>query len=79
MAVGLATGSAHGGTLSGVEHPELNARAVGNLTHCAPKRINLSDQLPLAQASDRWIAAHLPHTVRIKSHQGRPQTEASHR
>ena len=59
LAIGLGAGAAHRRALRFVEHPELNPGAVDRAGHHAVQRVDLADQMPLAQAADRRVAAHL--------------------
>ena len=54
----LSTRPAHGRTLAAVEHAELNAAEIGDPAHVAVERIDLADQMTLAQAADRRVARH---------------------
>ena len=61
LAVGLRTRTAHGRPLAAVEHAELNAgRASATASHQAVERIDLADQMTLAEAADRRVARHRP-------------------
>ncbi len=44
---------AHGRTLARVQGAELDARAIGGARHRAAQRVDLADQVPLADAADR--------------------------
>ena len=59
LAVGLGAGSAHGWALAAVEHAELDAGLIGDAAHQAVQRVDLADQVALAQTADGRIAAHL--------------------
>ncbi len=56
--VGLRTGGAHRRTLGRIQRTKLDARLVGGQRHRAAQRIDLLDQMPLADAADRRIARH---------------------
>ena len=71
VSVGLRAQRANGGTLSCVEHPELNARGVDHLRHLTAERIDLADEMTLRNSADRRIAGHLADTLQIaRDHQG---------
>ena len=59
LAVGLGAGGAHRRPLAGIQGAELDAGLVGGERHGAAQRVDLLDQVPLADAADRGIAAHL--------------------
>ena len=59
LAVGLGTRSAHGGALGKIEGAELDTAPVDGPAHDAIQRIDLADQMALAQSADRRIARHL--------------------
>ena len=58
--IGLGTRRAHGRTLARVQRPELDAGAIDGLGHRAAERVDLLDEVALADAADRGVAAHLP-------------------
>ena len=58
-AVRLGAGGAHGRALAGVEHPELDARVIRGQTHGAAQRVDLLDQVALADTADGGVAGHL--------------------
>ena len=64
-AVGLGAERVDGRTLAPVEHPVLDAAAVGSLGHFAAQGVQLPDQLPFAGAADGRIAGHVAHRVQI--------------
>ena len=70
-AVGLRAGRPHGGPLARVECPELDSRLVRGNRHRAAQRIDLLDQVPLADAADRGIARHLAERFDIVRQQQR--------
>ena len=59
-AVGLRARRAHRRTFAGIEGAELNASAIRSLRHRTAERVDLLDQMTLADAADRRVAAHLP-------------------
>ena len=59
-AIGLRARRAHRRTLARIEGTELDAGAIGRLRHRAAERVDLLDQVTLADAADRRVAAHLP-------------------
>ena len=50
----------HRRSLGAVENPKVDSRLVGRGRHGAAERVDLLDQVTLADAADRRIAAHLP-------------------
>ena len=58
-AVGLGARGAHRRALARVEGAELDPRLVGGDRHGAAQRIDLPDQVALADAADRGVAGHL--------------------
>ena len=58
-AVGLRARGAHGRALAAIQHPELDAGAVGDACHGAVEGIDLAHQVALADAADRGVARHL--------------------
>jgi len=69
--VGLCPGAVHGRAFAAVQQAELDARGVDGLPHRSAQRIDLADDMALGHASDRRIATHLRHGVRIRRQQGR--------
>jgi hypothetical protein len=59
----------HCRALAAVEHSELNAGGVDRPAHRAAERIDLANNLALADAADRRIAAHLPDGVAVRREQ----------
>ena len=59
LAVGLGARSAHRRALGEVEGAELDTAPVDGPAHDAVQRIDLADQMALAQSADRRIARHL--------------------
>ena len=64
-AVGLCAQRVHGGAFSAVEHPVLDAAAVGGLRHFSAQRVQLAHQMPLARAADGGVAGHVAHGVEV--------------
>ena len=58
LAVGLRARAAHRRALAAVEHAELDAALVGDPAHQAVERVDLADQMALAEPADRRIAGH---------------------
>src|ERR1700757_1969799 len=57
-AVRLRARPAYRGPLATVEHAELDAGEIGDPPHKAVERVDLTDEMALAQAPDRRIARH---------------------
>src|SRR5580765_869748 len=69
--IGLRPRCAHGGTLLGIEHAELDTSLVNRSAHFTTKSINLLDEMTLTYAAYRRIARHLTDMIEIQSqHQG---------
>ena len=77
--IGLRASGAHRRPLAGVEQPKLYARLVGGERHRAAQRVDLPDQVPLADATDRRIAGHLPQRLDTVGKQQRPASHAGRR
>ena len=70
----------HGGTLAAVEDAELDARLVGGKRHRTTERIDLLDEVTLADSADRRVAAHRAQRLDVvrqqqgsRAHAGRGQ------
>ena len=64
-AIGLRTRGTHGRPFAGVEDTELDTRLVCRDGHGTAQRIDFLDQVPLADATDRRVATHLPQRLDI--------------
>ena len=49
----------HGRALGSIEQPELDAGCVGDPAHQAVERVDLADQMALAEPADGRVARHL--------------------
>ena len=78
-AIGLRASGAHGGTLARIQGAQLNGGLIRGERHRAPQRVYLLDQMPLADATDRRIAAHLPQRLYIVCDQKGAGTHARRR
>ena len=58
LAVGLGARAAHRRALAAVENAELDAAGIGDSAHQAVERVDLPDQMALAEPADRRIAGH---------------------
>ena len=58
LAIGLGARTAHRRSFAAIEHAKLNAAGIGDPAHQAVQRIDLADQMALAEAADRRIAGH---------------------
>ena len=74
-AVGLRARSADGRALAPVKHAELDAGPVGHAAHQAIERVDLADQVALAEPADRRIAGHLADGREAVREQNRIGTE----
>ena len=68
-----------GRALRAVQHPELDAGHVGQAAHDAVQRVDLPDQVALAQAADGRVAAHLADGLELVGEQERARAEARRR
>ena len=59
LAVGLGPGTLHRGPLAPVQDPELDAGGIGHPPHQAVERVDLADEVALAEAANGRIAGHL--------------------
>jgi hypothetical protein len=76
LAVGLGAGSANGRALAAIEDAELDARLVGDPAHETIERIDLADEVTLAEPTDGRIAAHLTDGRALVGDQCRGDAEA---
>ena len=61
--------------LAAVEHPVLDARAVGRAAHLAAQRVELADKVALARAADGWVAGHVADRVEVDGKDRRLQPQ----
>ena len=73
--VGLRAGCAHGRTFGCIQRAELDASLIGSQCHGATERVDLLDEVSLADATDRGVAGHLPERLDAM---GEKQRAASH-
>ena len=76
LAVGLRARRAHRRTLAGVQRAELDAGAVRGARHRAAQRVDLLDQVALADAADGRVAAHLAQRLDALREQQRARAHA---
>jgi len=74
--IGLRTGGAYRRTLGGIEGAKLDAGFVGGQCHRTAERVDLLDQMPLADATDRRIARHRPQGFDVVRQQQRLHAHA---
>jgi hypothetical protein len=58
LSIGLGAWTTHGWALATIEKPKLDTGPIRNASHQPIKRIDLPDQMPLAEPADRRIAGH---------------------
>ncbi len=75
-AVGLAARGAHGRALRRIQRAPLDAGTVGGVRHRAAERVDLLDQVALADAADGRVAAHLADRLDVVAEQQRARTGA---
>ena len=73
LAVGLGARPADRRTLAAVEHAKLDAAGIGDPAHQSVQRIDLADQMTLAQTADRGVAGHRADGRKAMGHQRRPR------
>ena len=78
-AVRLGAGGPNGRALGAVEDPKLDPRLVRGDRHGAAQRIDFLDQVPLADAADRRVAAHLAQRLDVVREQQRLAAHACRR
>src|SRR5690606_22103040 len=70
-AVGLRTRGPYRRPFAGIEDVELDTAFVRGRRHGATQRVDLLDQMSLADATDGWITGHLPQRLDIVRQQQR--------
>ena len=78
-AISLRAGGAHRLALARVEDAKLDAGLVGGCCHRTAQRVDLLDQMALADAADRRIATHLPQRFEAVRQQQRAAAHAGGR
>ncbi len=78
-AIRLRTRRPHGRPFRTVQDAELDARLVRRRRHRAAERVHFLHEVPLADAADRRIAAHLPERLDVVRQQQRRAAHASGR
>src|SRR5579863_595298 len=69
--VGLGAAGANGRTFTRIEEAELDSGFVDREAHLAAQRVDLADQLALADTADSRVAGHLADVIEVQSeHQG---------
>ena len=68
FSVGLGARSANRRTLAAIEHAKLDAAGVGDPAHQTVQRIDLTDQMTLAETADRGIAGHRADSRKAMGH-----------
>jgi hypothetical protein len=69
LAIGLRARGSHGRPLAGIQGAELNAGLIGGARHCPAERVDFLDQVALADAADRGVAAHLSQRLDVVGEQ----------
>ena len=75
-AIGLRARRAHGRALAAVQGAEMDAGAIDRARHRAAERVDLLRQVPLADAADGRVAAHLPQRLEVLRQQQRAHAHA---
>ncbi|KVK42687.1 hypothetical protein L905_04285 [Agrobacterium sp. TS43] len=68
--VGLSARTTDGRSLFAIEHAELDSRCVGNPTHQTIQRIDLANEVSLAQTADGRIAGHDANRLTLMGNKG---------
>ena len=76
FAIGLRTGPAHRRPLGKVQCAKLDSATVDGAPHDPVQRIDLADEMALAQSPDRGIARHLADRLDSMRYQHGPRTKA---
>ena len=71
LAIRLRTRAADGRALTAVENAELDAGGIGHAAHDPVQRIDLADEVTLAQPADGGVAAHLSDRRELMGDEGR--------
>src|ERR1051326_160370 len=74
--ISLRPGRSNRGTTGSIQQPKLDARAINNPAHYAAERINLADQMTLADTANCGIAGHLSDEIEIESEQCRVRADS---
>ncbi len=74
--VRLGARGADGGSLAGIEDPELDTGLVGGQRHRPPESVHLLHQVPLADPTDGGVARHLAERFDAVGEQERARTRA---
>ena len=65
----------HGRTAAGVQQAKLDAHGIGQLSHHAAQGVNLANDMPFGNTSNRRVAGHLGDQVNIHGDHRRVQPE----
>ena len=79
LAVGLGAGALHRRALAAVQHAELDAGRVGDPAHQAVERVDLADQMALAEPANGRIAGHFADGGEAVGDQRRARAHAGRR
>jgi hypothetical protein len=74
FSIRLSPGTANGGPLTAVQHPELDSASVCNPTHQAIESVHLANKMPLPETADGGIAGHRADRRKAMRHQRRGRT-----
>ena len=75
LAIGLRARPPHRRALAPVEHAKLDAGGIRDAAHQPVERVDLPDQMALAEPTDRRIARHRPDGRETMGYQRRPRTD----
>ncbi|MDP9790131.1 hypothetical protein J2861_004143 [Agrobacterium tumefaciens] len=68
--IGLCARPANSGTLLAIEHAELDTRRIGNAAHQTVQRIDLTDEMPLAEAANSGVTGHHANRLALVGYKG---------
>jgi len=69
LAIGLGARAADRASLARIEHPPMDRGLISGARHDPPKRVDLSDEMPFANATNRRVARHSPNIAPPKGRQ----------
>ena len=67
----------NGGTFASVEEAELDSGRIDREAHLAAERVDLADEMALADAADRGIAGHLADMIEVEREHQRARAHPS--
>src|SRR5277367_1846613 len=77
--VGLRSAGANGGTLARVQKSKLDSSLVSRQAHLAAERVDLADQVALADTADSRVAGHLADVIEVEREHQRARAHPGRR